>query len=107
MSPGNFRLDWPSQMRHVSMDLNDRIIPVLYNLIRSTYQGISLYRCALLVDRSAASDKTVGSLIGHNSSKARATRNTRPSWYLAATICKPTGRPAAVKPHGMEAAGCC
>jgi hypothetical protein len=38
---------------------------------------------------------------------ACAARSTSASSYLAPTICRPTGKPALVKPHGTDAAGCC
>ncbi len=47
-----------------------------------------------------------GSGHGRAVSNARAARSTRWSACIGPTICRPTGRPAAVSPQGTEAAGC-
>ena len=55
---------------------------------------------------SAEVDASGGSGTPLTASKARAARNRRGSARRGPTICKPMGRPDAVRPHGTTIAGC-
>ena len=55
-----------------------------------------------------ASASAVGGILsaqGAAASNAAAARSTAASWRRRPTICRPTGSPLRVKPHGTEIAG--